>query len=354
MSEQKKYNNLDGLRTMAALFIIIMHVLFCGSYVIGGGHTDSLSGYIVNHLITQCTFFVRLFFMISGFSMCCGYYEKIKNNQISLNEYYTRRYKKILPFFALLVVIDLLTSLAVTKDFTAGLLYEAFANLTLVFGLLPASEITVIGVGWTLGAIFGFYLLFPFFVWLIWDKKRAWIMLVISIAMNFACEEYFLINGEPSRCSTIHWLCYFIAGGIIYLYREDITRFLANKKILAYIMILAGLAIVYVIPVCNTGTAADTLVKNLRLLTGFAMVICGALMPDSKALYNPVSSFISKISLEIYLSHLFIFRIIEKLRLVHIFEQDMLSYITACLLVIAGVIMFASAYKAVEKKYKFF
>ena len=36
--------------------------------------------------------------IISAFGMCCGYYNKIENNEISVNEFYKKRFQKILPF----------------------------------------------------------------------------------------------------------------------------------------------------------------------------------------------------------------------------------------------------------------
>ncbi|WP_158223266.1 hypothetical protein [Fibrobacter sp. UWS1] len=40
-------------------------------------------------------------------------------------------------------------------------LYQAFADLTLAFNLLPNPDISVIGVGWFLGLVFLFYMIFP-------------------------------------------------------------------------------------------------------------------------------------------------------------------------------------------------
>lgn len=168
----KRYGNLDGLRTIAALGIVLMHVRANIGYIIVSGRgTD----YIINQLIPQLSSFVCLFFIISGFSMCCGYYERIKNNEITLNSFYGKRYRRILPFFSLLVLMDLAVKLLLEGRLAIYDIYEAFADLTLMFGFLPTSNISVIGVGWTLGVIFGFYILFPFFVFLIWTRKRAWI-----------------------------------------------------------------------------------------------------------------------------------------------------------------------------------
>lgn len=49
---------------------------------------------------------------------------------------------------------------------------------------------------------------------------------------------------------------------------------------------------------------------------------------------------------------MFIFRIVEKIGLVHLFKNDLLSYIFASIIVLAGVILFAFVYQLIEKKVK--
>ena len=159
--KQKHFHSLDGLRAIAALSIVAMHVLSNSNY--------KMSGFIAQRVIPSFSDFVFLFMTISAFGMCCGYYERIMHNQLSLSHFYERRFRKILPFFGILVLLDLILEPSLSH------LYEAFADLTLLFGFLPeAGNITVIGVGWFLGVIFVFYLIFPFFCVLLENKRRAW------------------------------------------------------------------------------------------------------------------------------------------------------------------------------------
>lgn len=76
-----------------------------------------------------------------------------------------------MAFFALLCVLDIAISPG------KAVFYEFLADLTLCFGLLPNANISVIGVGWFIGLVFVFYMLFPFFCFLLSTKKRAWISL---------------------------------------------------------------------------------------------------------------------------------------------------------------------------------
>lgn len=171
-----------------------------------------ITGFVYEGLIPSFTNFVFLFMVISGFGICCGYYEKILKGKISLSDFYGKRFKKILPFFAALVVLDLMMSPSLSS------VHEGFADLTLLFGFLP-NDITVIGVGWFLGLIFVFYLCFPFFCVLLENKRRAWIAFGISLLYNLACTQYF----EVGRKNILYSACFFLAGGLLYLYREQIA-----------------------------------------------------------------------------------------------------------------------------------
>lgn len=211
MGERKRYDAIDGLRAFSAIGIVLMHVLVNGQYHIGG--------FVFGKLIPSFTNLVFLFMLISSFAMCCGYYDKVIHNQVSVEYFYKKRYKRIWPYFAVLCLIDLCISPSLDS------LYEVFANLTLCFGLLPNANIEVIGVGWFLGLIFVFYLIFPFFCFLLEDKQRAWFAITVSFILNLLCENYF---SQAGRTNIIYSFVYFMAGGLIFLYREEL-EIIVNK-----------------------------------------------------------------------------------------------------------------------------
>ncbi len=87
---RKHYDAIDGLRTIACIGIVMMHIRANSTY--------ALSGFLYDNIISSFTNFVFLFMVISAFGMCCGYLDKMLNNQISLESFYIKRYSKILPF----------------------------------------------------------------------------------------------------------------------------------------------------------------------------------------------------------------------------------------------------------------
>ena len=166
-----RYEGIDGLKACAIIGIALMHILTNGEYRMGG--------FVFERMIPSFTNLVFLFMMVSGFGMCCGYYQKFKDQKIGVVDFYKKRYRKIWPYFALLCVLDFVMSPSKSA------LYEVFANLTLCQGLLPNMNISVIGVSWTLAVIFVFYLLFPFFCFLLENKKRAWLAFICAVIYNF-------------------------------------------------------------------------------------------------------------------------------------------------------------------------
>ena len=174
--ERKQYGAIDGLRAIACIGIMMMHIRANTNY--------KIAGLIYNTVIPSFTNFTFLFMTISAFGMCCGYYKKMLDHQLDLSQFYGRRFRKILPFFALLVLLDVVLSPS------RQALYEAFADVTLLFGFLPnAGNISVIGVGWFLGLVFVFYLCFPFFCVLIQNKRRAWMAFAVSLIYNICMRK---------------------------------------------------------------------------------------------------------------------------------------------------------------------
>lgn len=295
-----------------------MHVATNNSY--------DISGFVYDKLIASFSNFVFLFMVISAFGMCCGYLEKVLNNQISLESFYFKRYSKILPFFAFLVLIDIIMSPSKES------LIEGFADVTLLFGLFP-NDISVIGVGWFLGLIFVFYLIFPFYCVLIKTRKRAWVAFVISLLLNYVGGSYFDIG----RTNIIYCLCYLIAGGLIYLYRKELEQFSSK-----YLWISLGTIIVTVVLYFLIGGNTITM-----LLVSASMLIYALGRTRGRGLSNPFTKFISSISMEIYLSHMVSFRVIERLGINTMIGNGWVQYAVTVAIVLVGTIIFSAVMKKI-------
>lgn len=84
---REKYSSLDGLRAYAAVGIVLMHVQV--NLMIKP--SDNI---LTCNVIPWFTNFTLLFMIISAFSMCCGYYERVKSGAITPAKFYSKRYHR--------------------------------------------------------------------------------------------------------------------------------------------------------------------------------------------------------------------------------------------------------------------
>lgn len=269
ISNKIYYEKLDGLRAYACLGIVFMHVLANGDF--------GLSSFLFEKFIPFFSSFVSLFMILSSFSMCCGYYEKVVTGNFDLEKFYIRRYHRIFPFFALLCTIELIYH----HDLNS--LFDWFANLTLAFGFIPNNHIEIIGVGWFIGIVFIFYMLFPFFVFLIKNKKRAWLALFAAVSLNLLCIIHF--HDAIGRSVFIYSFMYFVAGGLIYKYRDklsDPTLFIPS----VFLSLLVLYAYFYYLPFEYTLLVLFCLITVIGISSGgvggllfcFAQILSNALV----------------------------------------------------------------------------
>lgn len=325
----KRYGSINGLRVLACICIVLMHVRS------NLGH--SLSGQIPNTIIKEFSNFVFLFMIISAFGMCCGYFNKIRKNEINPEQFYSKRILKLLPFFLFLVLIDIVNERSVQS------VIEGFTDSTLLFGFIQ-KDITVVGVGWFIGLIFVFYLMFPYFTYLFSNKKRAWFTTIIAILMNYACVYYFNVG----RTNMFYSFIYFCIGGLVYLYKDDIAKLFSKNRIIGIVFIILSIVAYYFIPLKNE----YLMLVRVTLLS--ISLLCYAISYKSILLDNKITKFIGDISFEIYLSHMMIFRVVEKFKLSIFLNNNWLLYIVTTIIVIVGSIVlsivFKKVYSLIEKK----
>lgn len=331
------YDSIDGLRAIACLGIILMHIKANTDYQLNGN-------YVFDKIIPSMTWFVYLFLMISGFGMCVGYLEKFQTGVINIEEFYKKRYIKVLPFFSMLILIDLVV------EHNVSAIYEASIEILLLHGLLPNNTVSVIGVSWTLGVVFLFYLLFPAFSIIVKSKKRAWISLIISLWVTFACEKYFFSNffvaeSFTPRHNFLYCCPMFIGGAIVYLYRVEIKKICESYRWLVLIICLLGLVFWNLIPATSE---MPFYIMSLLMFSGWIVYAVGV---KSKFLSSKPMKFLSGISLEMYLAQMVIFSVVKKLHLIYVFGDTGMggwfSLLFAFVLTVIGLVCFIYCYKFV-------
>ncbi len=348
MSKKKNYENLDALRALCCFGIIAMHI--CANF------NYQIHGLVYDVVIPSWTHFVILFLMLSGFSMCCGYYDRIQNNEIRIEDFYMRRIKKNLPFFSCLVVF------AVIMEHSMDAVYEGFMEITMAFGLLPNNSLDVLGVSWTLGVIFLFYMLFPYFCFLIKNKRRAWMAFFVSVVINLLCSHYFFTDkfiapmaSFTHRHTFIFCTPYFLAGGLIFLYRDQITAWVQKYKVVSIIICVAAVTGYTFLPGLKESSMllwGKVELFPLVSILAFSVLLCFFMGVKTKILDNCVFHYFGSISMEMYLAQMVVFRGLEKIGVLTLLGRGWLSFLFAFVLEISFLTVGIEAYKWIGKQFK--
>lgn len=162
---------------------------------------------------------------------------------------------------------------------------------------------------------------------------------------NILCQLYFFDEQHiPSnfiaRENILYSAIFFMAGGLIYLYRDNICKY-KNISVLR-ILFIAGAAVIYYL-----------FSQNDFVMTIFsAAIIIFAVTASGKISSNNFIKKLSAISFEIYLSHMMIYRVLEKLNIHHAFGVNVISYGVTAILTLAGAIVFSSIAKHGIRKSK--
>lgn len=323
--KKEYYPTLNILRIIAAIFIVILHVDANSSF--------GISNPIYISLVSKFGHFTFLFMIISSFSMSCAYFDRIKDGTISMERFYTRRFNKIWPFFACIVIMELVY----THNLSA--FFESFADFTMAFALLPNPDLSIVGVGWTLGVIFLFYMLFPYFVFLFSNMRRAWLTFGISILYNIICVYYFFNSNFVSasfwpKRNFLYCFMFFAAGGIIYLYRNYLKNMKNNVKLFV-IFLDVFFAVLFFGDFCNKEIA-----KGLIYLCFFSCIVITAIQFDLKFAYNKFFCFLNGITMEIYLSHMAVFRLVQLMNISALFGdmKGVACFVTNILVILLSIL----------------
>lgn len=339
---KKKYPSIDVLRAGAAVAIVMMHMLSKSN------NQYTLGGILPGTLIPWFTQLVFLFMMISAFGMCCGYHERMLNGTIDLTSFYGNRVRRVLPYFSFLVILD------VFSDFRFERLLEGFADVTLLFGFLPeANKFSVIGIGWFIGVIFVFYALFPLFSVLTRTKAAAWSTLAAAIIYNFACSYYFFNqahypNGFFARQNILFSAMFFVAGALVYLYRTELCERLGKRWLLVWLISIIITALYFMTPFINK----NRYLQYPYFMVIFASWIISAVIHDFEpgGAFGHMIRLLAKYSMEIYLSHMMVFRVLQKLGLNYLFGRGWASYLFTVICSVTGALFTAIIFRIIWHK----
>lgn len=320
INEPTKLYGLDHLRAVAIIFVLIFH------YQLWFPHPDW-----TNWFLQIGWTGVDLFFVLSGFLISSQLFAQIKKgNQISIKEFYIKRFFRIIPIYFFVIVIYFAFPFFREKEALPPL--WKFVTFTQNFGT-DTSKFGTFSHVWSLCVEEHFYLLFPFILIFLLKKNlfaksyRILIVLfLLGFVIRFSLWQTFFNSNELATQTTSYWVKIIYAptynrldGLLAGVSVAAIYRFLptiwskismyGNHLIIAGVLILTG-AFFF----CTDLKAYSTSVVGFPVLAiGYGFLVGGAISPVS-FLYkwnSKITTLIATLSYGIYLSHKGIIHMIQ-------------------------------------------
>ncbi|MCD4665359.1 MAG: acyltransferase [Bacteroidales bacterium] len=198
-------NDIDGLRAIAVLAVIIFHF-----------------GYLPNGFLG-----VDVFFVISGFLITGIIYKEINDNRFSIINFYLRRIRRIIPLALFISLVALAVGICIMlPDDLENLAQSVIATNFFSNNILQAittknywdvvNEYKPLIHTWSLGIEEQYYLLYPFLFILIGKKYLAWLLPIISTFIVVSLMLYLLpYHPESQKFYLIYFRFWELAvGGI--------------------------------------------------------------------------------------------------------------------------------------------
>lgn len=339
MTEGKRYGNLDAVRTVSSVMVALMHIMVNGAFEVPEN--------LLFTLISRSGALVEMFFILSAFSMCCGYFEKVRDGTILPEEFFSRRFGKFAPFFWMITFLYAVPMAAesVTAGRGAGrIIEEAFFNISLLFGFLPDNRMDVAGIGWTLGVIFAFYMLFPFFIFMTKDKRKTALAFFVLLAVNGVMIRYYFGTDRFLCGNILYQMCFFALGALLYHFRETVSKTVDAVPVLKWVCIVVGAFISLVV------FSKNQFVRNVLYLAGFGLIISGCLGKKDGIMSNALTKRGAGYSFEVYLSHMPVFRAVNAAVKKAVPGRGLCAYAVTAAATLAGAYIFSAvAKKALQK-----
>lgn len=173
------------------------------------------------------------------------------------------------------------------------------------------------------------------------NKKRGWGVFAVTFIINIVCKKYFFTENfglidYPARNNFLYDFVFFSAGGLIYLYKYEIEKLLEKRIPLFCIFAVIMTILYYFLP-------NSDILFTLEMVLVFSLWLMIAISKkNSFLLDNKLTRFISKISMEMYLSHMIVFRLVDKFCVTRWVKAGYISYVITVIIVIVGTVLFTA------------
>lgn len=349
MSKAIHFKGLNGIRAIAAVGVMLAHIL---------GDLGQFGLKKLPSSLNIASLGVTMFFTLSGFLITYLLLkEKAANekNQINISNFYIRRILRIWPLYFLYVFLCLLTYWYFSIDFEAKMLFFYFFLLANV-PLIIEQTLPFIGHLWSVAVEEQFYLFWPWFS-KIDTKKLLFYTLLLTFSLillkdvSYVLSNKFALKLPLITLTTTRFYCMLIGciAAILFVQKSVWIDRLTNKYVAIGAWLILFLAIinkfqissalidheiisiVTVIVILTQITEKNKIVNlDKKVLDFFGKISYGIYV------YHPILIFLSiqflgKFQKDIFINYLFVFSLIFSLTIFlsyfsfHIFENKFIK-----------------------------
>lgn len=292
---KNRIRGLDGLRGFAAIFIIAFHVAVLGGYI---GQNS-----LFDRVIGRGDCFVRMFFMLSGFSLMCAYFKSFSEGRFNIGQFLKKRVIKIYPLFWIVCICHVIFNYC---EYNSINIYEIIGSASMLFALFPSYQDSLVWGGWSMGIQVIFYLFFPVFMCLCKNKRSTWAALIVSFCLLEIYLQFYGNGIQNAHINILRQMIYFVAGALIFHYKNLLQILHRRTKIivsLICVLLEIGCFLIF-----------SKIIEDITILIAFSALIVLQILGFDYIMNSVIFCWLGKISYEIYLLHCVIYRLIAFLK----------------------------------------
>lgn len=296
----KYRSDIDGLRAIAVIPVIIFHLGFLSNGYLG----------------------VDVFFVISGYLITSIIYKEVIGNKFSILKFYERRIRRIIPLLLVISLVAFILGLLLMlpddlENLCQSIVASNFSanNILMLFTSADywavKNEYKPLMHTWSLGIEEQFYLVYPF-IFLMFSKINISYIKPILGVLTIGSLLLFLFGGSTaSKFYLIQYRFFELSiGGLAAIHFYHIRSIKEQSKYLLYIATIL-LILMFVFPI---GTNTQKVI-SVTILTTLILTLGKYFEQNDQFIkyifQNKIFIFIGKISFSLYMWHQLIFAFVR-------------------------------------------
>lgn len=331
----KYRNDIDGLRAIAVIAVIIFHLGFLPNGYLG----------------------VDVFFVISGFLITSIIFNQVKDKKFSILKFYEKRIRRIIPLLLFVTSLTFIIGLFLMlpddlENLAQSVIASNFSANNILMLLTSAdywatlNEYKPLMHTWSLGIEEQFYFIYPFLLVLIAKINTSYIKNILLLLTLVSLSLFLFYGNEASKFYLIQYRFFELSfGGFAAIYLSNINTIKDTTKYLMYFSII-GLLVILLTPIASNqiNVVAVTLLTVIILSTGKYFHSKDIFI---KTLFqNKLFVFIGKISFSLYMWHQVVFALTRYAFL------DEINFKWSILLVLLTLLLSIASYYFIENTFR--